>query len=486
MPFSGIFTASMHESFCFIDLFLKIKNPEKTRDEKIMHTDIDSVIHHYNLKEKEFLMKKENLTLRKKCIFAFLLVVFCRVLAGIPTPFVNREYFSAVTEMNSALGFMNVLSGNSLSNLSIMALGITPYITASIVLQLMGVVIPRIDELRRGMAEDREKLERITVILGCVLSFIQGISMSIGFGRSGMLVSTAWYAVILVSAIWMLGTLIESFIGKFISDKLIGNGISMILLANILSSYPSDAYSLYNMLSSGRKTAVAVTIGAAAVIGIFAMFAFTVFVEGCEKRVPVTYAQKMGNYQNSKIVSNIPIKLCPGSVVPVIFASSLFAIPGMVAAIMGRSAGWLNIFNTMSWFNSSYEWYWSFGALIYVAMIFGFSYYYVNIEINPIQVAADIKKGGGMIPGIRPGKPTADYIKRQMKYTIFIGAIALSVIAMVPIVVGGLFNIPRVSFLGTSIIIVCGVCLELRKTITSEMNTKQTYRRKGSFLNGKR
>ena len=191
-----------------------------------MHTDIDSVIHHYNLKEKEFLMKKENLTLRKKCIFAFLLVVFCRVLAGIPTPFVNREYFSAVTEMNSALGFMNVLSGNSLSNLSIMALGITPYITASIVLQLMGVVIPRIDELRRGMAEDREKLERITVILGCVLSFIQGISMSIGFGRSGMLVSTAWYAVILVSAIWMFGTLIESFIGKFISDKLIGNGIN--------------------------------------------------------------------------------------------------------------------------------------------------------------------------------------------------------------------------------------------------------------------
>ena len=269
-------------------------------------------------------------------------------------------------------------------------------------------------------------------------------------------------------------TRIESFIGKFISDKLIGNGISMILLANILSSYPSDAYSLYNMLSSGRKTAVAVTIGAAAVIGIFAMFAFTVFVEGCEKRVPVTYAQKMGNYQNSKIVSNIPIKLTDTSRLPAITGrSALFAIPGMVAAIMGRSAGWLNIFNTMSWFNSSYEWYWSFGALIYVAMIFGFSYYYVNIEINPIQVAADIKKGGGMIPGIRPGKPTADYIKRQMKYTIFIGAIALSVIAMVPIVVGGLFNIPRVSFLGTSIIIVCGVCLELRKTITSELNGKR-------------
>lgn len=432
-------------------------------------------------------MKKNSLTLRQKCIFAFLLVVFCRILAGIPTPFVNREYFAAVTEMNSALGFMNVLSGNSLSTLSIMALGITPYITASIVLQLMGVVIPRIEELRKGMAEDREKLERITVMLGCVLSLIQGISMGYGFGRNGMLLSNEWYVILLVSVIWMFGTLIESFIGKFITDKLIGNGISMILLANILSSYPSDAYSLYNILTSGKTLAVAVSFVAAAVIGIFLMFMFTVFVEGCEKQIPVTYTQKIGTYQNSKIISSIPIKLCPGSVVPVIFASSLFAIPGMVAAIMGKSAGWLNLFNTMAWFNTSYEWYWSIGAVIYVAMIFGFSYYYVNLEINPMQVASDIKKGGGVIPGIRPGKPTSEYITRQMKYTIFIGAIALSIIAMVPIVLGGLLNIPHVSFLGTSIIIVCGVCLELRKTITAEMKTKnRTYKRKGNFLNGKR
>ena len=150
-------------------------------------------------------MKKNSLTLRQKCIFAFLHVVFCRILAGIPTPFVNREYFAAVTEMNSALGFMNVLSGNSLSTLSIMALGITPYITASIVLQLMGVVIPRIEELRKGMAEDREKLERITVMLGCILSLIQGISMGYGFGRNGMLLSNEWYVILLVDLLFFNG-----------------------------------------------------------------------------------------------------------------------------------------------------------------------------------------------------------------------------------------------------------------------------------------
>jgi preprotein translocase subunit SecY len=430
-------------------------------------------------------MKKKELALYQKCMFAFLLVVFCRILAGIPTPFVNRDYFNSMTELSNALGFMNLLSGNGLSSLSLMALGITPYITASIVLQLMGVVIPRIEELRKGMSEDREKLERITVILGCVLSFMQGIGMSIGFGKNGMLLSAKWYVIILVSCIWMLGTLTESLIGKFITDKLIGNGISMILLANILSAYPSDAYSLYSRITVGRTAAVAAAVIAAVLVGIFLMFMFVVFVEGCEKRIPITYTQKVSNFQNSKIVSNIPIKLCPGSVVPVIFASSIFALPGMIAAITGKTAGWLNLFNTTSWFNTSYEWYWSIGALIYVAMIFGFSYYYVSLEINPIQVASDIKNGGGIIPGIRPGRPTSDYIRRQMKYTIFIGAAALSVIAMVPIILGGLFSIPRVSFLGTSIIIVCGVILELRKAITSEMvSTNRPRNRKGRFLNG--
>lgn len=430
-------------------------------------------------------INKRELTLNQKCLYAFLLIILCRVLSGVPTPFVNREYLKAIMEQNSALSILNTMSGNSLGNLSIMALGITPYITASIVMQLMGVVIPRLDELRNGMADEREKLEKITIILGCVLSFAQGIGMGIGFGRRGMFTSDKWYVLGAVALIWMAGTLFEALIGKFISDKLIGNGVSMILLANILSSYPSDMYALFSTITVGKKIAIAVTLSVVAVIGIVCMFAFTVYMEGCEKRIPVMYTQKVGGYNSPKIMNYIPIKLCPGSVVPVIFTASIFSLPGMIALFAGKTdMNWLHFFDTTCWFNRSYAWYYSIGALVYILLIFGFSYYYVNIEVNPIQTSMNIKKAGGLIPGVKPGRNTSEFLRQQMKYTIFIGAIALSFIAIVPIVLGGLFSIPRVSFLGTSIIITCGVILETRKAILAESRGKIKRRKRGGMWHG--
>lgn len=428
------------------------------------------------------------MSVKRKCVCALLLVLLCRFLSGIPAPFVNRDYLKGIMGSNGAFGIMNMLTGNDLGSMSVMALGITPYITVSIVIQLLAVVFPRLDELKKGMADERELMEKVTIAAGCVFSGIQGAAMCIGFGKRGLLVTDKFYAAAAVVLIWMIGTLVEVLIGTFISKKLIGNGISLILLANILSSYPSDAYSLFSLVFAGRKTVPALTISAAVLAGIFAMFAFTVFVEGCEKRIPVYYSQKIGGNNSPLTASFLPIRLCPGSVVPVIFASSLFAVPSMAAMLAGKGdMEWLRFFDSSWWFNSSYKAYYSLGAVAYVLMIFGFSYYYVNIELNPVQTSISLKKAGGLIPGIRQGRDTSNYLRKQMKYTILIGAAALSFIAMVPIVLGGVFSVPRVSFLGTSIIIACGVVLETRKTITAELKTESKRNRKyGGFFNVKK
>lgn len=430
----------------------------------------------------------KGLTVKRKCVYVLCLLIFCRILSGIPTPFVNREYVKGILDSNGAFGIMNMLTGNSLSSLSIMALGITPYITASIVIQLLGVAFPKIDEMNRGMADDRKKMDRIMIAVGCGFSALQGIAMCVGFGRSNVIASDKWYAFMLIILIWTAGTFLEIMIGMFITKNLIGNGVSLILLANILSSYPSDAYSLFQLIFAKGKTTAAMMAAVAVIAVVVAMFAFTVFVEGCEKRISVYYTRKVGGYNSPMTGSYIPIKLCPGGVIPVIFASSLFSMPGIIAQIAGKSnMAWLRFFDTTCWFNSAFKPYYSFGALVYIFMIFGFSYYYVGIELNPVQTSIDIKKAGGVIPGVRQGKDTSNYLRKNMKYTVFIGAAALALIAMIPIVLGGLFSVPRVAFLGTSIIIACGVILETKKAVMAEYKGEnRRSRKRGGIINGKK
>ena len=313
----------------------------------------------------------KGLTVKRKCVYVLCLLIFCRILSGIPTPFVNREYVKGILDSNGAFGIMNMLTGNSLSSLSIMALGITPYITASIVIQLLGVAFPKIDEMNRGMADDRKKMDRIMIAVGCGFSALQGIAMCVGFGRSNVIASDKWYAFMLIILIWTAGTFLEIMIGMFITKNLIGNGVSLILLANILSSYPSDAYSLFQLIFAKGKTTAAMMAAVAVIAVVVAMFAFTVFVEGCEKRISVYYTRKVGGYNSPMTGSYIPIKLCPGGVIPVIFASSLFSMPGIIAQIAGKSnMAWLRFFDTTCWFNSAFKPYYSFGALVYIFMIF--------------------------------------------------------------------------------------------------------------------
>lgn len=270
-------------------------------------------------------------------------------------------------------------------------------------------------------------------------------------------------------------TTLTSIIGKIISVKLVGNGISLILVSNILSSYPSDSANIYEVLMKGKKTYIAGLHLFFLLILITALFIFTVWLQDTEKKIPVTYSGKLQGKSTFKGVSTntIPIKLCPGGVVPIIFASSLISFPILIAQIAGaKQNAVLKLLNSGYWFNTSKPWY-TFGALIYLVLIFAFSYFYTEITMNPEEIANNIKKSGGNIAGIRAGSSTAEYLRKQMKYLIAIGSFCLCIIAIIPFIVSGLTGLSRLSFFGTSIIITVSVILETKKLILSK--TQENY-----------
>lgn len=275
--------------------------------------------------------------------------------------------------------------------------------------------------------------------------------------------------------IWTIMATLTSIIGKIISVKLVGNGISLILVSNILSSYPSDSANIYEVLMKGKKTYIAGLHLFFLLILITALFIFTVWLQDTEKKIPVTYSGKLQGKSTFKGVSTntIPIKLCPGGVVPIIFASSLISFPILIAQIAGaKQNAVLKLLNSGYWFNTSKPWY-TFGALIYLVLIFAFSYFYTEITMNPEEIANNIKKSGGNIAGIRAGSSTAEYLRKQMKYLIAIGSFCLCIIAIIPFIVSGLTGLSRLSFFGTSIIITVSVILETKKLILSK--TQENY-----------
>lgn len=401
--------------------------------------------------------------LRKKCMMTLVILIVCQVVTGLPTPGVDTEFFLQLTGRNGALGFLDMLTGNGLSRMSIGALGITPYITASIVIQLLGLVIPRIKEMQKDGKDGQRKLELATIISGTVLSLLQGILMATSFGKSGLLLKYTWYWCLLAAFVWACGTLFLSLAGKLIKDKYFGNGISLILVSSILSSYPSSAANIYQVFLAGRKPVILALVLLGLLLFLFSIFFYTVALQEGQKNLNAVYSKKAGNYP---MRSEIPIKLCPGSVVPVIFASTVISIPVLIAQFAGANNWVINMLNTSAWFDPANPSY-SIGALLYIAMIFGFALFYARIVFNPMEIANNLKKSGAMIPGIRPGKPTADYIDNQMKWTVAFGGVALCFIALIPLIVSGIFGTGRLAFLGTSLIIVAGVILETRKQLTA-------------------
>lgn len=421
--------------------------------------------------------------LRKKILYTFMVLIVVRIGCQLPVPGVDASVISEWFNENNSLDFFNQLTGGSFSQMSIFALNITPYITASIILQLLTIAIPRLEELHKDGEEGRKKIGEYTRYLSVALAVVESAAMAYGFGRSGYLtngVSFTSIAVIVVSL--TTGASFLMWLGEQVTEKGVGNGISIILLYNIVSRMPEDMMTLFEKFVSGASNVTNGLLAAIVIIAvIIATVVFIIILSDGERRINVQYSKKT---QGRKLVggqsSHIPLKINTAGVIPVIFAGSLFQMPIVIAGFAGvqpatgakASIGQkiLTLLNQNSWckLGSFGEFKYTLGLVIYVLLLIFFAYFYTSITFNPQEVSMNMKKQGGFIPGIRPGKPTVDYLTKVLNSIIFIGAIGLSVVAIIPIFFSGAFG-ADVSFGGTSLIIIVGVVLETLKQIESQM-----------------
>ncbi|MBQ8932961.1 MAG: preprotein translocase subunit SecY [Lachnospiraceae bacterium] len=415
---------------------------------------------------------------RKKLIYTFLMLLVIRFGSVLPIPGVNTSYFADLFSRLSdsdAFGWFNTMTGGSFTDLSIFALSITPYITSSIIMQLLTVAVPALEELQKDGEEGRRKIAEYTRYVTVALALIESTAMAIGFGGSGLLHNYNAGSVIVCVVTMTAGSALLMWIGERITENGVGNGISMVLLFNILSSLPDDLGSLYSTFVKNENVAVGVVMAIIIIACIAAMVVFAIVLNDATRNIPVQYSRKM---QGRRLVggnsSVIPLKVNTAGVIPVIFASSIMSMPTMIAqffqvdysTIGGKI---LMTLNSGNWCRLNGYWWTNIGLVLYIVLIILFAYFYTSITFNPLEVANNMKKGGGFIPGMRPGKQTSDYLTRILSYIILIGALGLCIVAVVPIVVSGVFGIGRLSFLGTSLLIIVAVVIETIKQIESQL-----------------
>lgn len=414
--------------------------------------------------------------IRNRIIFTFLMLIVIRIGSQLPIPGVNGSLFSEWFKNQTAdgLSFFNAVTGGSFLNMSVFALNITPYITSSIIMQLLTVAFPKLEEIQRDGEEGRKKIVEITRYLTIALGLIQAIAMTIGLYRGGNLTDKSPLTVIMVVTSLTAGSAVLMWIGERITEKGVGNGISIVLIINIISRLPEDLKSLWEQFIAGKS----IPKGTVAALIIFAiivlMVLFVVLLQGAERRIPVQYSKKIqGRKQVGGQQTNIPLKVNTGGVIPVIFAQSLLQTPVIIASIIGKGNGTgigskiLKGMSQSNWCKPD-EMIYSIGLIVYILLIIAFAYFYTQLTFNPLEIANNMKRSGGFIPGIRPGKPTSDYLNQILNYVVFIGAIGLAIVAFVPIFFNGVFG-ADVSFGGTSIIIIVGVVIETIKQIESQM-----------------
>lgn len=413
---------------------------------------------------------------RHKILYVLLMLCVIRLGSQMPVPGVNTDYFSAyfANSTNEAFSFLNAFTGGGFDQFSIFALSITPYITSSIIMQLMTIAIPKLEEMQKEGEDGRKKIAEYTRYVTVGLALIQSIAMAVGFGGQGLLLEFNAISVIVAVASMTAGSALLMWIGERITENGVGNGISIVLLFNIISSIPEDGMTLYSRFLSGKDIGPAIVTAVIIIAIIAAMVVFVIILQDAERRIPVQYSQKM---QGRRMVggqsSNIPLKVNTAGVIPVIFASSIMSMPVVIAqffqvdytTVGGKI---LLMLSSSSWFKPEQPVY-SIGMVIYLVLIIVFAYFYTSITFNPLEVANNMKKQGGFIPGIRPGKPTSDYLNSILNYIVFIGACGLIIVSIVPIIVSGLFTVSHLSFAGTSLIIIVGVILETIKAIESQM-----------------
>ena len=424
--------------------------------------------------------------IRKKLFYTFLMLIVVRFGSQLPTPGVNPEYVKQffASQTGDAFNFFNALTGGSFESMSIFALSISSYITSSIIMQLLTIAIPKLEEMQKDGEDGRKKINRMSRYVTVALALIQSTAMSVAFGRQGLLTEYNFTNVVVVVLTMTAGSAFLMWAGERITENGIGNGISIILLINILSSIPSDFVRLYAQFMEGKKIWMAILAAVIIIAIILFVTIFVVLLQGGERKIAVQYSQKI---QGRKTVggqsSHIPMKVNTAGVIPVIFASSLMQFPILIAAFFGKSEGKgfgyqiLYGLNSNNWFNPD-EFYKTWGFIIYMVLTIAFAYFYTSITFNPMEIANNLKKSGGFVPGIRPGRPTVDYLARILNYIVLVGAVALIIVQTIPFFFNGWFG-ATVSFGGTSLIIIVGVVLE---TI-SQIESKMLVRNYSGFLN---
>ena len=414
--------------------------------------------------------------IRKRMFFTLIMLFVIRLGSQIPVPGVNGELFKEwwQSQSSDAFSFFSAVTGGSFEDMSIFALNITPYITSSIIIQLMTIAIPALEEMHKDGEEGRKKLTAITRYVTVGLALMQSVAMAIGFGRQGYLYDYTWWSVIEIAAILTAGSAVLMWIGERITEKGVGNGISIVLTINIISRIPNDLGALGSQFIAGKKIAQGVLAAAIIIAVLLFVVVFVDILQNAERRIPVQYSRKIqGRKQVGGQGSVIPLKVNTAGVIPIIFAQSIMQFPLVIATLLGKMNGTgigskiLNGLNQSNWCDPSQPVY-TIGLVVYIILIVAFAYFYTSITFNPLEIADNMKKQGGFIPGIRPGKPTSDYLNSILGYIIFIGAVGLSICAFIPIFFNGVFN-ASVSFAGTSIIIIVGVIVETINQIESQM-----------------
>ena len=414
--------------------------------------------------------------MRRKLLYLIWMIFVIRIGSQFPVPGVDSDFFKQWFESNTgdAFNFFDAFTGGSFTQMSIFALNITPYITSSIIIQLLTIAIPALEEMQRDGEEGRKKLTAITRYVTVGLALFESVAMAIGFGRQGMIPNMSFLKGIVVVASLTAGSAMLMWLGERITEKGIGNGISIVLTINIVSRIPSDMSLLYENFVKGKTIAKGML--AACIIAVIILFVvvLVLILNGAERRIPVQYSRKMvGRKMMGGQSTNIPLKVNTAGVIPVIFASSIMSFPSIIAQFAGKGNGTgigseiLRGLSSNNWCNPSQIQY-SWGLIVYVVLCVFFAYFYTSITFNPLEVADNIKKQGGFIPGIRPGKPTSDYLTKILNYIIFIGAVGLVIVAVIPFFFNGVFG-ADVSFGGTSIIIIVGVILETVKQVESQL-----------------
>lgn len=420
--------------------------------------------------------------LRKKILFTLLIVLLYRLGNAVPVPFVDTkalaDYFQASGLQNTILGLFNVMSGGAFSQATIFALSIQPYINASIIIQLLCIAIPSLERLQKeGGEEGKKKIASITRYSTVAIGLLQGFAYYMMMRNYSLInadfASNVWAAIVIILT-FTSGSALIMWLGEQITEFGIGNGISIILFAGILSRGPSMIRTMYQGVRNNLDGVTGEGIFNLPVwaiplilIGMLAIVVLIVFIQNAERRIPVQYAKRVvGRKMYGGQSSHIPLKVNMTGVMPIIFAQAIASLPATIAAFAGVSkndpgfwGGFLRVFDTTS----------IFYIVVYFLLIVGFSFFYSTMQFNPVEVANNLKKNGGFIPGFRPGKPTADFIHKVLNKITMFGALYLAIIAIAPIVTGAVIGVSSLAIGGTSIIIVVGVALETTKALEAQM-----------------